>query len=235
MLHEFPAGADVLTDDVGRRKFLSLMGASLALAGVTGCTRQPREAIMPFAAEPPEMTPGVSRHFATAMPFSGVGEPVLVESHENRPTKIEGNPEHPMSGGPSSVFAQCSLLDMYDPDRLATPLERGRAGSWNSFRTELRRQMSLARGKDGAGLRILTPTVGSPTLAGKLRGLIAEFPQAKWVQWEPVNRDNARAGAVAAFGRDVSARISVVARDSESRLYRLRIDMSVRVSQSSTS
>ena len=204
--HEFPAGADVFTDPVGRRKFLSLMGASLALAGVTGCTRQPRERIMPFAAEPPELIPGVARHFATAMPFGGVGEPVLVESHENRPTKVEGNPDHPMSGGKSGVFAQCSILDMYDPDRLPNPMQRGRASSWGSFRTELRRQMSLARGKDGAGLRILTPTVGSPTLAAKLQALVSDFPQAKWVQWEPVNRDNARAGAAAAFGQDMSVR-----------------------------
>ncbi|MCB9386007.1 MAG: TAT-variant-translocated molybdopterin oxidoreductase [Bryobacterales bacterium] len=204
--HEFPAGVDVFTDPVGRRKFLSLMGASLALAGVTGCTRQPRELIMPYAAEPPEMIPGVPRMFATSMPFSGVGEPVLVESHENRPTKIEGNPEHPMSQGASGVFAQASILNMYDPDRLPTPQQRGRSSSWLSFRTELRRQMALARGKQGAGLRILTPTVGSPTLAAKLQALTTELPQAKWVQWEPVNRDNQRAGAVAAFGRDLSVR-----------------------------
>ncbi len=204
--HEFPAGADVFTDPVGRRKFLGLMGASLALAGVTGCTRQPRERIMAFAAEPPETIPGVARHFATAMPFSGVGEPVLVESHENRPTKVEGNPQHPMSGGATGVFAQCSILDMYDPDRLASPKQRGRVSGWASFRTELRRRISLARGNDGAGLRILTPTIGSPTLAAKLRALTSDLPGARWVQWEPVNRDNARAGAMAAFGRDVSVR-----------------------------
>ncbi|MEZ5366096.1 MAG: TAT-variant-translocated molybdopterin oxidoreductase [Bryobacterales bacterium] len=212
--HEFPAGVDVFTESVGRRKFLSLMGASLALAGVTGCTRQPRELIMPYAAEPPEMIPGVPRHFATAMPFSGVGEPVLVESHENRPTKIEGNPEHPMSQGASGVFAQASILNMYDPDRLPTPKQRGRDSGWLAFRTEMRRQMAIARSKRGAGVRILTPTVGSPTLAAKLQQFTTELPEAKWVQWEPVNRDNLRAGAIAAFGRDLSVRYDLRRRRS---------------------
>jgi len=203
---EFPMGADEFKDPAGRRRFLQIMGASLALAGVTGCTRQPKEYIAPYAANPPEQTPGVARHFATVMPLNGYAEPVLVESHENRPTKIEGNPDHPVSGGASSIYAQTSLLDMYDPDRLKTVIERGRASGWTPLTTELRREMTLRRSEEGKGLRILTGKVGSPTLGAKLKQLMEELPEAKWHQWEPAAGDGARAASMAAFGEVVETR-----------------------------
>lgn len=203
---EFPEGATEFTDPAGRRRFLQVMGASLALAGVTGCTRQPKEYIAPYAANPPEQTPGVPRYFATAMPMNGYGEPLLIESHENRPTKAEGNPEHPASQGATSIYAQTALLDMYDPDRLGKVIQRGRTSSWSALTTELRRQMALRRLQDGRGLRILTGTVGSPTLAAKLEQLTAELPDAKWHQWEPAGRDSARAASLAAFGEYVETR-----------------------------
>ncbi len=200
---EFPAGADLFTDPVGRRRFLHLMGASLALAGLTGCTRQPKEYIAPFSAQPPERIPGLPMHFATAMPFGGVGEPLLVESHEGRPTKVEGNPRHPMSLGASSIFAQSSILDIYDPDRSRNVVNRGRAASWRAFGTELRRQVNLRKGARGAGLRILTESTTSPTLGAWMSKLQQEMPEAKWHQWEPAGRDSARVGAMAAFGEPV--------------------------------
>lgn len=198
--HEFPSEADTFTDPVGRRRFLHLMGASLALAGLTGCTRQPKEYIAPFAAQPPERIPGIPSRFATAMPFGGVGEPLLVESHEGRPTKVEGHPTHPASLGASSIFAQTSILDLYDPDRLRTVINRGRTSGWKAFATEFRRQIALQKGVRGAGLRILTETVSSPTLGAWMAKLKQEMPEATWHQWEPVGRDGARMGTKAAFG-----------------------------------
>ena len=203
---EFPAGATEFTDPAGRRRFLQVMGASLALAGVTGCTRQPTEYIAPFGANPPEQTPGVPRYFATAMPLNGYGEPLVIESHENRPTKAEGNPEHPASQGASSIYAQTALLDMYDPDRLGQVIQRGRASGWSAFTTELRRQLSLRRAEGGAGLRILTGSVGSPTLGAELQSLLEAMPEAKWHQWEPAGRDSARAASMAAYGERVETR-----------------------------
>ena len=118
MLHrEFPEEASEFTDPAGRRTFLKLMGASMALAGVTGCTRQPEEKIIPYVRQPEEIIPGRPLFFATAMPFAGAATPVLVESHMGRPTKIEPNPDHPATGGGTDVFSQAAILTLYDPDR----------------------------------------------------------------------------------------------------------------------
>ncbi len=203
LAEEFPSQAEVWNDPVGRRRFLHLMGASLALAGVTGCTRQPKEYIMPYAANPPEGTPGQAEYYATAMPFGGYGEPLLAESHMYRPTKLEGNPDHPLSKGASSVFAQASVLDMYDPDRLRTVQNRGRASSWGAFGEEIERAVEKARGKGGAGLRILSGSTTSPTLKAATDRLRQAMPGAKWHQWEPVNGDAALAASMAAFGEPV--------------------------------
>src|SRR5215212_12173451 len=114
---EFPQNASEWLDPVGRRGFLKLMSASLALAGVSACTRQPAEELVPYVRQPEELVPGKPLFYATAMPFAGSGAGLLVESHEGRPTKIEGNPEHPSSRGATDLFAQASILGLYDPDR----------------------------------------------------------------------------------------------------------------------
>jgi MoCo/4Fe-4S cofactor protein with predicted Tat translocation signal len=114
---EFPHNASEWLDPVGRRSFLKLMGASLALAGVSACTRQPNEELVPYVRQPEELVPGKPLFYATAMPMSGAGSGLLVESHEGRPTKIEGNPDHPSSRGSTDLFAQASILTLYDPDR----------------------------------------------------------------------------------------------------------------------
>ncbi len=204
--HEFPAEVDVWEDPVGRRRFVQLMGASLALAGVTGCTVQPKEYIHPYARQPVESTPGKPRYFATALNFGAYAEPVLVESHEGRPTKIEGNPDHSASNGATSLFAQASILNMYDPDRLQEVISRGRVGSWETFESELIRQANLQRLKRGAGLRILSGPTSSPTFGGLIARIREVYPEAKWHQYEPVSRDSARAGAMAAFGEYVETR-----------------------------
>src|SRR5262245_19162400 len=122
---EFPQNASEWLDPVGRRGFLKLMGASLALAGVSACTRQPNEVIVPYVRQPEEVGPGRPLFYATAMPLGASALGVLVESHEGRPTKIEGNPQHPSSRGATDVYAQAAILGLYDPDRSQTITQLG--------------------------------------------------------------------------------------------------------------
>jgi MoCo/4Fe-4S cofactor protein with predicted Tat translocation signal len=185
---EFPALASEFTDPVGRRRFLQLMGASLALAGAGACTRQPDESIVPYVRQPEEIIPGRPLYYATAIPDAGVGVPVLVESHMGRPTKIEGNPEHPASLGATDARTQAAILTLYDPDRAQTITYRGDVRPWASFLGAMQLAVGAQRGRQGAGLRILTGRVTSPTLAGQIDSLLKELPQARWHQWEPTGR-----------------------------------------------
>jgi MoCo/4Fe-4S cofactor protein with predicted Tat translocation signal len=205
LFREFPRQASEWEDDEpGRRKFLKLMGASLALAGLSACTRQPNEQIMPYVRAPEEVIPGKPLFFATAMPLSGIATGLLVESHMGRPTKIEGNPEHPASLGSSDAFCQASVLSLYDPDRSQTVTHYGEITSWNSFLGQFRQAVADQKAKKGAGLRILTETVTSPSLTAQLRALSKDFPAAKWHQYEPAGAHTARAGARLAFGEPVN-------------------------------
>jgi MoCo/4Fe-4S cofactor protein with predicted Tat translocation signal len=200
---EFPSNASEWLDPVGRRGFLKLMSASMALAGVTACTVQPQELIVPYVRQPEEEIPGKPLFFATAITQGGVGAGLLVESHEGRPTKVEGNPDHPASQGATDLFAQGSVLTLYDPDRSQTILQLGDVRPWSAVIGAIRGGLSAQSTSKGAGLRILTETVASPTLAAQIQQVLSLQPNAKWIQWEPVNRDNARAGARAAFGQYV--------------------------------
>ncbi len=216
---EFPQQAEEWDDPVERRTFLKLMGASLALAGLSGCVYQKPEKIVPYVKQPEEEAAGRALFFATASTLGGIATPVLARSNEGRPTKIEGNPDHPnnKNGQPedrgssaTDIFAQASVLSLYDPDRSQTPSYRDETRPWSTFVGEMRTALngpdgkSGLRAKQGAGLYFLTETVTSPTLASQIRGILAEFPQARWHQYEPVNRDHARAGAVMAFGQPVN-------------------------------
>lgn len=216
---EFPQQAEEWDDPVERRTFLKLMGASLALAGLSGCVYQPAEKIVPYIKQPEEEVSGKALFFATATTIGGIATPVLARSNEGRPTKIEGNADHPNNrngqaddrgSSATDIFAQASVLSLYDPDRSQTPLYRDETRPWTTFVGDIRTALngpdgkSGLRAKQGAGLRFLTETVTSPTLAAQIKGILAEFPQAKWHQYEPVNRDNARAGAVMAFGNPVN-------------------------------
>jgi MoCo/4Fe-4S cofactor protein with predicted Tat translocation signal len=203
---EFPAQAAEWNDPAGRRSFLQLMGASLALAGVVGCTRQPEEKIVPYVHAPEELVPGRPLYFATALTEGGFAQGVLVESHMGRPTKVEGNPEHPASRGATDVFGQAAVLGLYDPDRAQTLRELGETRPWDSFVSTLSAALDAQRPIQGDGLRVLTETVTSPTLAAQLEELLAELPKARWHQYEPSAPDNARAGAVLAFGEPVGIR-----------------------------
>ncbi len=200
---EFPEQASTFEDPKGRREFLTLMGASLALAGLTACTKQPTEKILPYVRQPEGLVPGRPLFFATAAGHDGYARGILVESHEGRPTKVEGNPDHPESLGATDVFGQAHVLGLYDPDRSKTVLYFGEDRTWGDFRAALGEVLGAQKAKGGAGLRFLTGRVTSPTLAAQLSEALAAFPRAKWVSWEPAGRDNTRAGAVLAFGEPV--------------------------------
>ena len=200
---EFPQNASEWLDPVGRRGFLKLMGASLALAGVSACTRQPTEELVPYVRQPEELVPGKPLFYATAMPFAGAGMGLLVESHEGRPTKIEGNPDHPISRGATDLFAQAAILGLYDPDRSQTLTNLGDIRPFAAFVSAVKDMLMAQQAKGGAGFRLVTETVASPTLAAQIRELLQAYPQAKWVQWEPFGLHNAREGSRLAFGQYV--------------------------------
>ena len=200
---EFPRGASEWLDSVSRRGFLKLMGASLALAGMTACTKQPLEPIVPYVKQPEEIIPGRPLFYATAMSLAGFATPLLVESHMGRPTKIEGNDRHPVSLGGTDIFSQTSILDLYDPDRSQTVTYLGDAYSWGAFLNAFRGPLNVQKGLQGAGIRILTQTTSSPTFADQMHKFQKLFPAAKWHVYEPANRDNVYAGAQMAFGRPV--------------------------------
>jgi molybdopterin-containing oxidoreductase family iron-sulfur binding subunit len=183
---EFPAQASEFTDPAGRRRFLKLMGASLALAGVGACTRQPIEKIVPYVRQPEEVVPGRPLFYATAMPLGGFAMPLLAENHLGRPTKLEGNPEHPASLGATDLFGQSSVLDLYDPDRSRTVINRGEVKTWDQFLGALEAAMNSRRAVNGEGLRILTGPTTSPSLVGQLSTLLTSLPSARWHQWDPV-------------------------------------------------
>ena len=207
--NEFPSEVEAITDPATRRSFLKLMGASLALAGVTACTTQPEEAIVPYVRQPEELIPGKPMYYATAMSLGGVATGLLVESHEGRPTKIEGNPQHPSSLGAADVFAQASILNIYDPDRARALTNAGDLALWSSFVASMRALFAAQQPLQGVGVRILSETVGSPTLGGQIKELLGRLPQARWHQWEPVGRNNARLGSKLAFGEFVEARYDI--------------------------
>jgi MoCo/4Fe-4S cofactor protein with predicted Tat translocation signal len=207
--HEFPhdpANDAKSVEDAGvhRRDVLKWMAASAALAGLSGCTKMPEQKIVPYVRPPEEIIPGKPLSYATSMTMGGVATGVLVESNMGRPTKVEGNPLHPASLGATDIFAQASILGLYDPDRSQTVIHEGRISSWGAFLAQVADLRNNFAATKGAGLRILTETITSPSLGAQIQELLKEFPEAKWHQWEPCSRDNVREGAKLAFGRYVN-------------------------------
>ena len=207
--NEFPHGPNDSLATSGatldRRQILKVMAASAALAGLTGCTKMPTQKILPYVRQPEEIVPGKPLFYATAMPLGGIATGVLVESNMARPTKVEGNPDHPGSMGGSDVFMQGAVLSLYDPDRSQAVIRDGRIGSWNDFQREMAITLEQQRAQRGDGLHILTETVTSPTLGAQMQALLATFPGAQWHQYESVSRDAAHEGAKLAFGEEVDA------------------------------
>jgi len=198
---EYAVGAEWWLDEPSRRQFLKTMGASFALAGLTGCgIRQPEEKIVPYVETPENMVPGVSQFYATAMPHPGGAIGLLVQSHEGRPTKVEGNPDHPASLGATDVFAQASVLDLYDPHRSRVVQRNHRISDWPEFLAEMTPRLEIHRQQQGAGLSLLTGEILSPTLQSQLKQLLTTLPQARWYQFEPAASANASEAAALAFG-----------------------------------
>src|SRR5262245_18194934 len=183
---EFPAQASEFTDPAGRRDFLKLMGASLALAGVSACTRQPTQKIVPYVRQPEEVVPGRPLFDATAMPQGGFGYPLLAENHMGRPTKLEGNPDHPASLGAAELFSQASVLGRYDPDRSLTILNRSEVRTWVTCTAALLPILAAQKGIRGATMRLLTEPVTSPTLSAQIQTLLETYLEARWHQWDAV-------------------------------------------------
>jgi molybdopterin-containing oxidoreductase family iron-sulfur binding subunit len=201
LLHsEFPRHASEWDEGTDRRTFLKLMGASLALAGAAGCSYQPPETIVPYVRQPEEMIPGKALFYATAMPFAGGATPLLVRSNMGRPTKVEGNDLHPASQGAADLFAQASVLGLYDPDRSETIKNRGEVRTYTGFLGEISTLLVGQRSKGGAGIRFLTETVTSPTLAAQLKAITRALPAARWYQWEPAGGNNRALGTRQAVG-----------------------------------
>jgi molybdopterin-containing oxidoreductase family iron-sulfur binding subunit len=199
---EFPDGASELLEGVTRRELMMLVGASLSLAGLAGC-RRPAEEIVPYVTAPEETFPGIPRYYATTMPFRRSAYGLIVESHEGRPTKIEGNPSHPSTLGASSSRVQASVLGLYDPDRSQSITLKGERKSWDDFVMSWG-QLSQAHAADGgAGLAVLSESFSSPTLARLASELRARYPKVQWATYDAVSDENRLAGLRQATGRDV--------------------------------
>jgi len=197
---EFPSQASEWIDPVSRRSFLKVMGASMALAGLAGCTKQPDEPIMPYVQAPEDLILGKPVYFASAFPFTTGAVPVLIKSDAYRPIKVDGNPEHPYVQGGSDPITQATLLDLYDPDRSQHITYRGDTRTWPEFLAAYRSMLADKKASGGQGLYFLSATVTSPTLAAQWQQAQKNYPQAKLVQYDPVNRDNHYTAAKQAFG-----------------------------------
>ncbi len=199
---EFPEGASELPEGLTRRDMITLVGASLSLAGLAAC-RRPVEEIVPFVTAPEGVVPGVPRYFATTMPFRRSAYGLIVESHEGRPTKIEGNPAHPSTLGASSTRVQASVLDLYDPDRSQSVMLRGARKSWEDFVKAWAQRAEAHAADGGAGLAIVSESFSSPTLARLVEELRTTYPASRWATYDAISDENRLAGLRQATGRDV--------------------------------
>ena len=206
---EFQEGASELSGDFSRRKFLKLMGASLGLAGVSGCSiRKPKQKIFPYTERPEYLIPGVSRYYSTVF-FDGVDSVGLLgENYDGRPAKVEGNPLHPSSGGKLTSYHQASILSLYHPDRLGKPLKKiasefktAQLGDFDSFVKDWYKQSRLNSGADTVVLTSFTPSL---TLADNLRRLKRRFPKLTLINYDPVNNDAELAGIKAVVGTELT-------------------------------
>ncbi len=196
---EFPEHASELPEGVTRRTMLTLIGASLSLAGLAAC-RRPVEKIVPYVNAPEEVVPGIPQHYATTMPVGNDAYGLVVECHEGRPTKIEGNSLHPSSLGATSAIVQASILDLYDPDRSPAVRHGAERKTWTEFCGAWAEIAGQFADNGGEGLALLTEPFSSPTLARLARLFRSRFPKAHWATWEPTGDANVFEGAYAATG-----------------------------------
>ncbi|MEM7306342.1 MAG: TAT-variant-translocated molybdopterin oxidoreductase, partial [Planctomycetota bacterium] len=211
---EFPGVDPDRLEGVDRRRFLQLLGASMALATATGC-RWEEERILSLNRRPEGLVPGATRSLSTAFRVDDEVYGIRVTTYDGRPIKVEGNPEHPLSLGATDARAQASILSLYDPDRRTGVMRPGTEGkaqaSWRSFEQAFDQRLARNRVDGGRGLALLTEVSTSPTLARLERRFRAAFPAARWVAWSPTAGETAREGARLAFGRPVAARLDLTA------------------------
>ncbi len=204
--HEFPEGADTLGADISRRRFLQVMGAGMAFAGVTGLSgckgiRRPEQNILPYNKMPESMVPGVPQFYATTHVLAGEAVGLLVEAHEGRPTKVEGNPSHPASRGGTSKQHQATILDLYNPERAQIPTKGGAVSSWDAYWGEANPVFENLRQSGGEGLRFLSGANASPSFRAVRDHAMTVYPKAKWVTYESIPRDNAATALHAITGQ----------------------------------
>ena len=205
---EFPAGAAELPEDEwSRRGFLKLMGASMALAGVglSSC-RRPEVHLVPFTKSAEWTIPGKPLFYATAMPRRTGALPLVVTTHDGRPTKVDGNPLHPASGGATDVFAQASILDLYDPARARHFVEHGKPSDRATFEAYLQKLRGQLTADGGAGVAFLVGEDHSPTRERLRTELQKAFPAMRWCVYEPGLPSGGDTATTAAFGE--TARLS---------------------------
>ncbi len=200
---EFPEEASELGSGVSRRQFLQVMGAGLALAGVSGCKpiQRPVENIFTYNKMPESLIPGIPQFYATSMSIAGENIGLLVESHEGRPTKIEGNPKHPSSVGATGKFHQASILELYNPERSQVVLKDGAPSTWADAGQALQALMQKYKQNEGEGLRFLTGLTTSPTLTSLKQEILKALPKAKWTVYEPTQAENQINGIAAVTGQ----------------------------------
>lgn len=201
---EFPQGASELNDGMSRRKFFTLMSASMALAGLAGC-RRPVEKIIPYVIEPENIIPGIPLHYATTMSFGTRAYGLVVKSNEGRPTKIEGNPAHPSTLGSSNSFLQASILGLYDPDRSNAVIHKKREKGWVDFVQTWQEKYPQLLQNGGKGLAVLSESFASPTLSRLKDQFKTNFPNATWATFEPVSDENIFKGINIATGQNLIA------------------------------
>jgi MoCo/4Fe-4S cofactor protein with predicted Tat translocation signal len=197
---EFPAGAAELNDPVTRRNFMKIMGASVALAGLASC-RMPKETIVPYVKSPENLVPGKPKFYASTFTFADYNYGVLVESHEGRPTKIEGNDLHPGSLGATSSWALASVLSLYDPDRSKAPSFKNAKNTWNQFEQDYRTWSQSFAANKGADVAVIAESFNSPAVDSQVQKFRSQYPNATWVTYEPVSHENVVQGVRAVSGK----------------------------------
>ena len=206
---EFPVGASEWPEEgatttsggMGRRHFLTLVGASLALAGFTACDPRSREKIVPYVDQPEQIVPGKGLLYASAMPLNGYGRGILIETAMGRPIKIEGNPAHPDSLGATDAVTQAAVLGLWDPDRSKAPMLSGHISNWKKFESELLNVLQSVEAVQGEGMAILTEPTTSPTLHRQLDELTKKYPKARLYEWSPDTMAQASVPPQTDFGR----------------------------------
>jgi len=197
---EFQENVSEMDSKLSRRKFLTLMGASLAFAGLAGC-RKPVGKIIPYVIAPENIVPGIPQYYASTMPMGLNNYGIVLESHEGRPTKIEGNDKHPSSFGKTNAVVQAAIIGLYDPDRSKKVMNMDEEKTWKAFLSFWKKQQKTLVSTNGEGLAVLTESTSSPTFNRLYEKFIKKYPKAKWYVYNPVSDENIYKGLELATGK----------------------------------